>query len=147
MYLKRIHQSTPPTPPQGPGVGGEALEKGGGRVSLLDSAASGGRGSFLDCAGLGWWGKGVFLGFPWSLSLYIFLHPLSLSLSLSLHIHTHMYIYMLDFCNLDTNVANGSIRIFTLDLTSRIYIQILVICVPMLQMDRSLFSARPDIQL
>jgi hypothetical protein len=48
-----------------------------------------------------------------------------------------IYIYIMDFGNLGTNVANGSIRILTLDITSRIYIQILVIWVPMLQMDRS----------
>ena len=48
-----------------------------------------------------------------------------------------MDIYILDFGNLGTNVANGSIRILTLDITSRIYIPILVMWVPMLQMDRS----------
>jgi hypothetical protein len=48
------------------------------------------------------------------------------------------YLYMLDLGNLGTNVANGSIRILTLDITSRIYIYIyFVIWVPMLQMDRS----------
>ena len=46
-------------------------------------------------------------------------------------------IYILDLGNLGTNVANGSIRILTLDITSRINIQIWVIWVPMLQMDRS----------
>ena len=51
----------------------------------------------------------------------------------------NMDIYILDFSNLGTNVANGSIRILTLDITSRIYIQIWVIWVPMLQMDRSEF--------
>ena len=49
----------------------------------------------------------------------------------------YIYIYILDLGNLGTNVANGSIRILTLDITSRIYIQIWVIWVPMLQMDRS----------
>ena len=49
----------------------------------------------------------------------------------------NMDVYSLDFGNLGTNVANGSIRILTLDITSRIYIQIRVIWVPMLQMDRS----------
>jgi len=48
-----------------------------------------------------------------------------------------IYIYILDLGNLGTNVANGSIRILTLDIASRIYIQILVIWVKMLQMDRS----------
>ena len=48
-----------------------------------------------------------------------------------------IYKYIMDFGNLGTNVANGSIRILTLDITSRIYIQVLVIWVPMLQMDRS----------
>ena len=51
-------------------------------------------------------------------------------------IYIYIYVYY-DFCNLGTNVANGSIRILTLDITSRIYIQIVVIWVPMLQMDRS----------
>ena len=50
---------------------------------------------------------------------------------------SRIWIYILDFGNLGTSVANGSIRILTLDITSRIYIQILVIWVPMLQMDRS----------
>ena len=49
----------------------------------------------------------------------------------------YIYIYILALGNSGTNVANGSIRILTLDMTSRIYIQILVIWVPMLQMDRS----------
>ena len=49
----------------------------------------------------------------------------------------YIYIYILDLGNLGTNVANGSIRILTLDITSRIYIQIWIISVPMLQMDRS----------
>ena len=49
----------------------------------------------------------------------------------------NMGIYIMDFGNLGTNVANGSIRILTLDITSRIYIQILVIWVPMLQMNHS----------
>ena len=33
-----------------------------------------------------------------------------------------IYIYILDLGNLGTNVANGSIRILTWDITSRIYI-------------------------
>ena len=34
------------------------------------------------------------------------------------------YGYILDFGNLGTNVANGPVRILTLDITSRIYIYI-----------------------
>ena len=49
----------------------------------------------------------------------------------------YAYIYIPNLCNLGTNVANGSIPILTLDISSRIYMQILVIWVPMLQMDRS----------
>ena len=37
----------------------------------------------------------------------------------------HMDIYILDFGNLGTNVATGSIRTLTLDIASRIYIHIL----------------------
>ena len=37
---------------------------------------------------------------------------------------SRIWIYILDFGNLGTNVANGSIRILTLDITSRIYIYI-----------------------
>jgi hypothetical protein len=54
-----------------------------------------------------------------------------------LDVISRIWIYIWDFGNLGTNVANGSIRILTLDITSRIHIQILVIRVPMLQMDRS----------
>ena len=55
-----------------------------------------------------------------------------------LDVMSRIWIYILDLGNLGTNVANGSIRILTLDITSRIYIiQIFVIWVPMLQMDRS----------
>ena len=49
----------------------------------------------------------------------------------------NMDIYIMDFGNLGTNVPNGSIRILTLDITSRIYIKIWIIWVPRLQMDRS----------
>jgi hypothetical protein len=48
----------------------------------------------------------------------------------------NMDIFIFDFVNLGTNVANESIRILTLDIPSRIYIQTLVIWVPMLQMNR-----------
>ena len=38
---------------------------------------------------------------------------------------SRIWIYILNFGNLGTNVANVSIRILTLDITSRIYIHIL----------------------
>jgi hypothetical protein len=53
------------------------------------------------------------------------------------YIYIYINIYMLGFGKLGTNVANGSIRILTLDIASRIYIQIFVMWVPMLQMDPS----------
>jgi hypothetical protein len=49
-----------------------------------------------------------------------------------------MEIYILSFGNLGTNVANGSVRIIDLGYNiQNLYIQIWVIWVPMLHMDRS----------
>ena len=39
-----------------------------------------------------------------------------------LDVISRIWIYIMDFGNLGTNVANGSIRILTLDITSSIYI-------------------------